>query len=71
MGEVMEAQKRLEEVYAAYAEPDADFDKLAEEQGELEHHRHRRRWRQHRTNWNWPPTPAPAMGCQDRPPVRW
>ncbi|GGP25203.1 energy-dependent translational throttle protein EttA [Silvimonas amylolytica] len=36
MGEVMDAQKRLEEVYAAYAEPDADFDALAEEQGRLE-----------------------------------
>ena len=36
MGEVMEAQTRLEEVYAAYAEPDADFDKLAEEQARLE-----------------------------------
>jgi energy-dependent translational throttle protein EttA len=30
------AKKRLEEIYAAYAEPDADFDKLAEEQGKLE-----------------------------------
>lgn len=36
MGDVMDAQKRLEEVYAAYAEPDADFDKLAEEQARLE-----------------------------------
>ena len=36
MGDVMDAQKRLEEVYAAYAEPDADFDKLAEEQAQLE-----------------------------------
>jgi sulfate-transporting ATPase len=36
LGEVMAAQKRLEEVYAAYAEPDADFDKLAEEQARLE-----------------------------------
>ena len=36
IGEVMEAQTRLEEVYAAYAEPDADFDKLAEEQARLE-----------------------------------
>ncbi|XZG69108.1 energy-dependent translational throttle protein EttA [Chitinibacteraceae bacterium HSL-7] len=36
MGEVMDAQKRLDEVYAAYADPDADFDKLAEEQGRLE-----------------------------------
>ncbi|MHA7880480.1 MAG: energy-dependent translational throttle protein EttA [Saccharospirillum sp.] len=31
-----DAQSRLEEVYAAYAEPDADFDKLAAEQQELE-----------------------------------
>ncbi len=36
LGEVMEAQKKLEAVYAAYAEPDADFDKLAEEQARLE-----------------------------------
>ncbi|MFT3850559.1 MAG: energy-dependent translational throttle protein EttA [Propionivibrio sp.] len=36
MGEVMEAQAKLEAVYAAYAEPDADFDKLAEEQARLE-----------------------------------
>ncbi|WP_026182564.1 energy-dependent translational throttle protein EttA [Leeia oryzae] len=36
MGEVFDAQKKLEEVYAAYAEPDADFDKLAEEQARLE-----------------------------------
>jgi energy-dependent translational throttle protein EttA len=36
MGEVMQAQQKLEAVYAAYAEPDADFDKLAEEQARLE-----------------------------------
>ncbi|HQR03131.1 MAG: energy-dependent translational throttle protein EttA [Proteobacteria bacterium] len=36
LGEVMQAQKKLEEIYAAYAEPDADFDKLAEEQARLE-----------------------------------
>ena len=36
MGEVMQAQKKLEEIYAAYAEPDADFDKLAEEQAKYE-----------------------------------
>jgi len=36
MGEVLAAKQRLEEVYAAYAEPDADFDKLAAEQGQLE-----------------------------------
>ena len=33
---VLDAQKRLEEVYAAYAEDGADFDKLAEEQQKLE-----------------------------------
>ncbi|MEY4317381.1 MAG: hypothetical protein RI902_1189 [Pseudomonadota bacterium] len=36
MGDVLNAKNRLEEIYAAYAEPDADFDKLAAEQGELE-----------------------------------
>ena len=36
MGEVIEAQAKLEQVYAAYAEPDADFDQLAEEQARLE-----------------------------------
>ena len=36
MGEVMEAQQKLEAIYAAYAEPDADFDKLAEEQAKYE-----------------------------------
>jgi ATP-binding cassette ChvD family protein len=33
---VLDAQKRLEEVYAAYAEEGADFDKLAKEQEQLE-----------------------------------
>ncbi|WP_137719533.1 energy-dependent translational throttle protein EttA [Methylobacillus flagellatus] len=36
LGEVMEAKQKLEAVYAAYAEPDADFDKLAEEQARYE-----------------------------------
>ncbi len=36
LGEIMEARQKLEEVYAAYAEPDADFDKLAEEQARYE-----------------------------------
>ena len=36
MGEVMQAQAKIEAVYAAYAEPDADFDKLAEEQAKWE-----------------------------------
>jgi len=36
MGDVLAAKARLDEVYAAYAEPDADFDALAAEQGRLE-----------------------------------
>ncbi len=34
--ELMDAQEQLEQVYADYAEPDADFDKLAKKQGRLE-----------------------------------
>src|SRR5947207_6208931 len=36
VGGAAAAKKRLEEIYAAYSEPDADFDKLAEEQAKLE-----------------------------------
>ena len=36
LGEVFAARQRLDEVYAEYAEPDADFDALAAEQAELE-----------------------------------
>jgi sulfate-transporting ATPase len=36
IGGALKAKARLEEVYAAYAEPDADFDALAAEQAELE-----------------------------------
>ena len=36
LGDIVSAKQRLDEVYAAYAEPDADFDKLAAEQAELE-----------------------------------
>jgi sulfate-transporting ATPase len=36
IGGVLKAKARLDEVYAEYAEPDADFDKLASEQAELE-----------------------------------
>lgn len=36
LGAVTVAKKRLDEVYAAYAEPDADFDQLAAEQAQLE-----------------------------------
>jgi len=34
--ELKATQQRLDEIYAAYAEPDADFDALAAEQGRLE-----------------------------------
>ena len=36
LGELMEAKQKLEEIYAAYAEPDADFEKLAEQQARYE-----------------------------------
>jgi sulfate-transporting ATPase len=36
LGETAAARKRLDEIYAAYSEADADFDKLAEEQARLE-----------------------------------
>jgi sulfate-transporting ATPase len=36
VGELLHAQAALDEVYAAYAEPDADFDKLAAKQQRLE-----------------------------------
>ncbi|VWX30370.1 putative transport protein (ABC superfamily, atp_bind) [Moraxellaceae bacterium 17A] len=34
--EALDALARLDEIYAEYAEPDADFDKLAAEQGKME-----------------------------------
>lgn len=36
LGDLVEARQKLEEVYAAYAEPEADFEKLAEEQARYE-----------------------------------
>ena len=36
MGDTAAAKKRLDDIYAAYSEPDADFEKLAEEQARLE-----------------------------------
>jgi sulfate-transporting ATPase len=36
LGEIIEARAKLEQVYAAYAEPDADFDKLAADQARYE-----------------------------------
>ena len=36
LGALAEAKQKLEEIYAAYTEPDADFDKLAEDQAKYE-----------------------------------
>jgi sulfate-transporting ATPase len=36
LGELFEAKQKLEAIYAAYAEPDADFDKLAADQAKYE-----------------------------------
>ncbi len=36
LGEILEAKQKLDEIYAAYAEPDADFDRLATEQAKYE-----------------------------------
>ncbi|MCQ8896265.1 energy-dependent translational throttle protein EttA [Limnobacter humi] len=36
LGDLGVAQQKLEEIYAAYADPEADFDKLAEEQAKWE-----------------------------------
>src|SRR5215469_18285424 len=36
LGEILAARKRLEQVYAAYGEENADFDALAKEQADLE-----------------------------------
>ena len=36
MGAVLEAKAKLDEIYAAYAEPDADFDQLAADQAKYE-----------------------------------
>ncbi len=36
LGDIASAKQKLDEIYAAYAEPDADFDKLAAEQAHYE-----------------------------------
>src|SRR5215470_17197250 len=36
MREVLDAKEKLDEIYAAYAEPDADFDKLSAEHAKYE-----------------------------------
>ncbi len=47
LGEVMEAKEKLDAIYAAYAEPDADFDKLAADQAQVRGDHCRGRLRQH------------------------
>jgi energy-dependent translational throttle protein EttA len=36
LGEILEAKRKLDDIYAAYAEPDADFDKLSADQAKYE-----------------------------------
>ena len=36
LGEIVDAQRKLDEIYAAYADPDADFDQLAADQAKYE-----------------------------------
>ncbi len=71
LGELIAARKRLEELYAEYGDPDADFDKLAEEQSKLEavsascgrRSRSTARDRGRRAA-------SAAMGCEDRAALR-
>ncbi len=51
----MQAQKKLDEVYAAYAEENADFDALAAEQARLEAIIAAARQRCRDTRWKSPP----------------
>ena len=70
MGEVLAAKKRLDEVYAAYAEPDADFDALAAEQAQLEAIIAARGRRLGRADGNRRRrAAAAAVGREDRPAV--
>jgi energy-coupling factor transporter ATP-binding protein EcfA2 len=64
-------RRSLEEVYAAYAEPDADFDKLAEEQARLEAIICRLPAPTPSTRWRSPPTPCACRpGMPDRQALR-
>src|SRR5512136_493345 len=36
LSEILDAKRKLDDIYAAYAEPDADFDKLAADQAKYE-----------------------------------
>ena len=71
LAEVVGALKRLDEVYALYAEEGADFDKLAAEQGRLEEIIQARRSQPQRPTGTRRRCAAPAgLGRQNRPPVR-
>jgi sulfate-transporting ATPase len=71
LGEVFEAQQKLDEIYAAYAEPDADFDKLAAEQARRGDHRRLRRPHRRAPAGDRRRRAAPAaLGREDRQPVR-
>ncbi len=68
VAEVVNALKGLDEVYAKYAEPDADFDKLAAQQGKFEEIiRGARRPQPERPAGARGRRPAPAgLGCENR-----
>ena len=71
LGEVMEAKNKLEEVYAAYAEP-GRFRQAGRTPGQVrEHHRHQRRRRGNPARDRRRRPAAAPLGCQGRPPVRW
>ena len=44
LSEILDAKEKLDAIYAAYAEPDADFDKLAAEQAKYD--ADKQRWRE-------------------------
>ena len=71
LGEVMQAKQKLDEIYAAYAEPDADFDKLVGRAGQVrgDHRDLGRRRRASDGDRRRRARPA-AVGREDRQPVR-
>ncbi len=62
---IKDAQARLDQVYAEYAEPDADFDKLAAEQAKLESILQASDGHNRSVSWKSPPT-----RCACRPGMR-
>jgi ABC-type Fe3+/spermidine/putrescine transport system ATPase subunit len=71
LAEILGAKAKLDEIYAAYAEPDADFDKLAAEQAKYEAIISTGRRRHRDADGNCRRRAAPiALGCEGREPVR-